>query len=76
MNPVSTDPFERRVAFFRAVGISQGKGVLTMALIRSEVTPADRPALRAARLLVWRSSGSWRRERIEMERAEFSANVR
>ena len=72
-SPTSTDEFDRRVAFYRAVGVSQGHSVLTMALIRNTFPPRDRPAVRAARLLVMRSSGRWRRERLESERAAFDA---
>lgn len=61
--------FDTRVAFYTACAISQGKGTLTMALIRNTITAADRPAVRAARLMVTRGSGRDRRERIDWERA-------
>lgn len=76
MNPVSTDQFERRVAFYRAVAISQGTGALTMALIRSTMPSNERPCVRAARLLESRGSGSDRRQRVSWEREAFSASVR
>lgn len=66
------DAFDRRVMFFRAVARSQGTSALTMALIRNEVTPQDRPAVRAARLLQRRSSGADRRRRVALERQDFT----
>lgn len=65
--------FDSRVAFFRACAVSQGTGVLTMALIRSTISRKDRPAVRAARLLETRSSGRDRRMRVQWERDEFDS---
>lgn len=66
------DAFDRKVAFYRAVGTSQGASALTMALIRSTVPDKDRPAVRAARLYVMRSSGRDRRQRIAWEHEAFN----
>jgi hypothetical protein len=65
------ETFDERVTFYRAAGISQGTGVLTIALIRGGITNRERCAIRAARLYVSRKSGRDRRERIEEQRAEF-----
>lgn len=65
------DEFDRKVAFYRAAGNSQGASALTMALIRSTVPYEDRPAVRAARLMLKRSSGRDRRKRIGWEREAF-----
>lgn len=70
-DPTDDNEFDRAVAFFVAAGQSQGSGVLTMALIRSEIPPRMRPAVRAARLMLRRGSGRDRKNRINLERQEF-----
>lgn len=70
-SPTDDNEFDRMVAFFVAVGTSQGHRALTMALIRNTVTPRQRPAVRAARLMVMRGSGRDRRQRVQWERQEF-----